>query len=156
MSYNAVNWRVCSSRVFLRYTNVASTFTSVIRFSSPLLISQAGDEGLVGAEGLLDRFRPNLVVSGAVPFEEDCWTSLVIGDLRFKVGAFDMWYWLGDVGQGEAVYLLSWSRIGQYVAGMLSVTWLVCGRCMVGMWLVTWLVCSRVWSVCGRWLVCGR
>lgn len=28
----------------------------------------------------INRFRPNLVVSGAAPFEEDCWSSLAVGD----------------------------------------------------------------------------
>jgi uncharacterized protein YcbX len=32
----------------------------------------------------MDRFRPNLVVEGSEPFEEDRWESLVIGGLRFR------------------------------------------------------------------------
>lgn len=33
----------------------------------------------------MDRFRPNLVISGSEAFEEDNWTELVIGFLRFNV-----------------------------------------------------------------------
>ncbi|UUZ58920.1 MOSC domain-containing protein [Nocardioides sp. B-3] len=33
----------------------------------------------------MDRFRPNLVVDGDEPFGEDHWTSVVIGDVRFRV-----------------------------------------------------------------------
>lgn len=33
----------------------------------------------------MERFRPNLVVSGCDPHAEDAWTTLVIGDIRFDV-----------------------------------------------------------------------
>lgn len=33
----------------------------------------------------MDRFRPNIVVSGAHPFEEDTWGSIRIGDVTFHV-----------------------------------------------------------------------
>lgn len=33
----------------------------------------------------IQRFRPNLVVDGDVPFAEDDWTSVEIGDVRFRV-----------------------------------------------------------------------
>jgi MOSC domain-containing protein len=33
----------------------------------------------------MQRFRPNLVVDGDVPFGEDHWTSVTIGDVRFRV-----------------------------------------------------------------------
>ncbi|XP_066546947.1 molybdenum cofactor sulfurase isoform X2 [Amia ocellicauda] len=36
-------------------------------------------------EQLIDRFRANLVVSGAQPFEEDDWTRLMIGHTPFQV-----------------------------------------------------------------------
>lgn len=48
--------------------------------------SSAGEH--VGVDDLLDRFRSNLVVSGVVPFEEDCWTSVTIDDQEFKVGVY--------------------------------------------------------------------
>jgi uncharacterized protein YcbX len=33
----------------------------------------------------MDRFRPNVVVSGAAPYEEDQWRDITIGDLAFTV-----------------------------------------------------------------------
>ncbi len=33
----------------------------------------------------MDRFRPNLVISGTEPFEEDTWTLIQIGDVTFRV-----------------------------------------------------------------------
>ncbi len=33
----------------------------------------------------MERFRPNLVFSGAAPFEEDAWKEISIGDCSFKV-----------------------------------------------------------------------
>ena len=33
----------------------------------------------------MNRFRPNLVVSGAMPYEEDSWAEIKIGEIRFKV-----------------------------------------------------------------------
>jgi uncharacterized protein YcbX len=51
-----------------------------------LLISRASLEDLNQRLPLaieMNRFRPNFVVSGAAPFEEDSWKSIQIGDLRF-------------------------------------------------------------------------
>jgi hypothetical protein len=33
----------------------------------------------------MDRFRPNLVVTGSAPFDEDRWRSLAIGEVTFRV-----------------------------------------------------------------------
>lgn len=33
----------------------------------------------------MERFRPNVVVDGDTPFAEDEWTSVVVGDVRFRV-----------------------------------------------------------------------
>ena len=33
----------------------------------------------------MDRFRPNITVSGAVAWEEDCWRRIRIGDIVFRV-----------------------------------------------------------------------
>jgi len=33
----------------------------------------------------MERFRPNVVVDGDTPFAEDDWTSVVVGDVRFRV-----------------------------------------------------------------------
>lgn len=33
----------------------------------------------------MERFRPNLVADGEIPFAEDDWTTVVIGDVRFRV-----------------------------------------------------------------------
>ena len=34
----------------------------------------------------IERFRPSLVIRGAKPFEEDTWTSVQIGPIRFRAG----------------------------------------------------------------------
>eukprot|EP00947_MAST-08B_sp_MAST-8B-sp1_P001471 g1471.t1 len=50
---------------------------------------QAADEDLGGGKSarqvVVNTFRPNLVVSGALPYEEDHWRRLQIGELRFTV-----------------------------------------------------------------------
>lgn len=33
----------------------------------------------------MDRFRPNFVISGGVPFQEDHWKSVTIGEVRFSI-----------------------------------------------------------------------
>ncbi len=53
-----------------------------------LLIGQASLDDLNGRLGTpvpMDRFRPNLVISGSAPFEEDTWKDLRIGDARFRI-----------------------------------------------------------------------
>lgn len=53
-----------------------------------LIISQASLDELNGrlAEPItMRRFRPNFVVSGTQPFEEDTWKNIAIGDQRFEV-----------------------------------------------------------------------
>ena len=40
----------------------------------------------MGLDELIDRFRTNLIISGGIPFEEDSWSSVTIGDEEFKVG----------------------------------------------------------------------
>jgi uncharacterized protein YcbX len=40
-----------------------------------------------GCDIAMRRFRPNLVVSGAVPFAEDTWREIRIGAVRFRVAA---------------------------------------------------------------------
>ncbi|HRK18407.1 MAG TPA: MOSC domain-containing protein [Hyphomicrobiaceae bacterium] len=38
------------------------------------------------SDGLvMDRFRPNLVISGSAPWDEDCWRLVRIGAVRFRV-----------------------------------------------------------------------
>jgi uncharacterized protein YcbX len=52
-----------------------------------LLIGEATLSDLqqrVGAEIPMNRFRPNLVVSGTEPFEEDSWSDFRIGDVLFR------------------------------------------------------------------------
>jgi len=34
---------------------------------------------------MIGRFRANLVIGGGVPFEEDNWNSIEIGDTKFVV-----------------------------------------------------------------------
>lgn len=53
-----------------------------------LLIGQASLDDLsarVGRPLEMERFRPNLVVSGATPFAEDGWKRIRIGELEFRV-----------------------------------------------------------------------
>ena len=53
-----------------------------------LLISQASLDDLNRRMGLnlpMERFRPNLVVSGCEPYAEDDWKRIRIGDLSFRV-----------------------------------------------------------------------
>lgn len=53
-----------------------------------LLISQASFDDLNGRLDQpvpMNRFRPNIVVSNTLPFEEDSWNEIQIGNVRFKV-----------------------------------------------------------------------
>ena len=53
-----------------------------------LLISEGSLQDLntrLASPVTMARFRPNIVVSGALPFEEDTWREIRIGDLRFEV-----------------------------------------------------------------------
>jgi uncharacterized protein YcbX len=53
-----------------------------------LLISQASLEDLNGrmTEPLpMNRFRPNLVIAGTGPYEEDSWRSIQIGEVPFRI-----------------------------------------------------------------------
>lgn len=42
-------------------------------------IEEAGGDAIT-----IDRFRPNVVIDGAVPFAEDDWATVQIGDVRFR------------------------------------------------------------------------
>lgn len=57
--------------------------------SAPLLlISEASLEDLnsrLATPVKMDRFRPNLVVSGAAPYQEESWSRIRIGDATFQV-----------------------------------------------------------------------
>ena len=53
-----------------------------------LLISQASLDDLnsrLSTRVPMNRFRPNLVISGTKPFEEDTWSKIKIGEIYFKV-----------------------------------------------------------------------
>ncbi|HSI78899.1 MAG TPA: MOSC N-terminal beta barrel domain-containing protein [Lunatimonas sp.] len=53
-----------------------------------LLISQASLDNLnsrLKKQLRMDRFRPNLVVAGTEPFEEDQWDLIQVGGVRFKI-----------------------------------------------------------------------
>lgn len=42
------------------------------------------------------RFRPNIVVYGSTPYNEDNWKRLHIGDAYFTVSAFPLWIPLSE------------------------------------------------------------
>jgi uncharacterized protein YcbX len=74
-------------QVNLKYASVGETvgFADAYPF---LLISEASLEDLnsrLEKPILMNRFRPNLVVSGCKPHEEDTWKWIRIGEIRFKV-----------------------------------------------------------------------
>jgi hypothetical protein len=53
-----------------------------------LLVSQASHDDLCARMGEVipvARFRPNIVVEGALPYAEDGWTSVRVGAIRFRV-----------------------------------------------------------------------
>ncbi len=53
-----------------------------------LLISQASLDDLnqrLATPVPMNRFRPNLVISGCEPYDEDQWKSIQIGDVKFRV-----------------------------------------------------------------------
>jgi uncharacterized protein YcbX len=53
-----------------------------------LLISQASIDFLsekVGYELSVERFRPNIVIKGCKPFEEDSWRRIAVGDTQFDL-----------------------------------------------------------------------
>jgi uncharacterized protein len=53
-----------------------------------LLISEASLHDLISRMGekiRMNRFRPNLVVSGALPYQEDSWKRIQIGEIVFRV-----------------------------------------------------------------------
>ena len=53
-----------------------------------LLISQASLDELNSRLAVpvpMNRFRPNIVVAGTLPFEEDTWAEIQVGEVRFKV-----------------------------------------------------------------------
>nr|XP_015799608.2 molybdenum cofactor sulfurase [Nothobranchius furzeri] len=79
----------------------ASSFLSLVNEAQYLMISRAsveliqnlmssrqdGCEGdqLLDTQSAIKRFRANLVIAGAEPFEEDNWSHLIIGNTRFTV-----------------------------------------------------------------------
>ena len=53
-----------------------------------LIISQASLDDLnsrLDSPVEMNRFRPNIVVSGSKPFEEDTWKEIQIGECRFQI-----------------------------------------------------------------------
>lgn len=64
----------------------ASGITSLSDGFPYLIISQASLDDLnarMPAPLPMDRFRPNIVIAGGTPFQEDTWTETIIGDARF-------------------------------------------------------------------------
>ena len=55
----------------------------------PLLLTSTGSladlNARMGAPLPMNRFRPNVVISGAAPFAEDAWREILIGAVRFLV-----------------------------------------------------------------------
>lgn len=53
-----------------------------------MIISQASLEDLnsrLDTPVPMDRFRPNFVISGGAPYQEDAWKGIIIGQVRFSV-----------------------------------------------------------------------
>lgn len=53
-----------------------------------LLISEASLNDLkqrIGSDILMDRFRPNIVIAGCQPYEEDRWSGIRIGTVTFRL-----------------------------------------------------------------------
>jgi uncharacterized protein YcbX len=65
------------------YVNFADDFPVLLTSRSSLadLCKRAG------TDIAMRRFRPNLVIAGAAPWEEDRWRSIRIGDVQFRVAA---------------------------------------------------------------------
>jgi uncharacterized protein YcbX len=42
----------------------------------------------VAAGELIERFRPNLIVNTSTAFEEETWSTVMIGNNKFRVGDF--------------------------------------------------------------------
>jgi uncharacterized protein len=83
-----VHMKECTDRkVKEKYRNGTDqvSFADAMPF---LLIGQASLEDLNGRLESpigMERFRPNLVVEGTQPFEEDRWKEIYIGKIRFKI-----------------------------------------------------------------------
>ncbi|MCB0771669.1 MAG: MOSC domain-containing protein, partial [Flavobacteriales bacterium] len=70
--------------------NYAEGITSFSDGFPYLIISQASLDELnaripMGERVSMERFRPNLVVAGGVPFQEDAWSRIHVGAARFDV-----------------------------------------------------------------------
>lgn len=65
------------------YVNFADDYPLLLTSRSSLadLCTRAG------ADIAIRRFRPNLVIAGAAPWEEDRWRAIRIGDVQFRVAA---------------------------------------------------------------------
>ena len=53
-----------------------------------LIISQASLDDLnarLGTPVRMDRFRPNFVITGGAPFQEDYWKTIIIGETHFNI-----------------------------------------------------------------------
>lgn len=78
--------RTDASNQLLSYANQAQ-FLAVSISSVESLCQQLNSDHAHSwsVDGVLLRFRPNLVLSGRPPFEEDAWQEICIGDNSFMV-----------------------------------------------------------------------
>lgn len=71
-----------------KYATTASDHVSFADGFPFLVISEASLEDLnsrLKADVPMNRFRPNLVISGCKPYEEDSWKRIQIGELQFEI-----------------------------------------------------------------------
>ena len=78
-------WLGMQSRRLLKTANTPMSFADGYPY---LLVNQASLDALnqeLAAPVSLQHFRPNLVISGALPYEEDDWSVIRIGEIVFDV-----------------------------------------------------------------------
>ena len=67
-----------------------SQFLLISRASARDLLScvtarSTNTSAALSEKGIIDRFRPNIVISGTKPYQEDFWKKVTIGSQEFQV-----------------------------------------------------------------------
>ena len=78
----------CNRRVLAKHGGQKSDRVAFSDQAPLLIISEASLHHLndrLEEEITIDRFRPNIIVSGTEPFEEDSWLEISIGSQQFRV-----------------------------------------------------------------------